>query len=619
MRAAAALVLLVLGCGPVRDELPAITVAVFQSDATVPLGHPLAGKPPAMIIEEPLLLKGIVLRQVDTVVICAIDWCTMSTDTYTHFRQTLAAAAGTSPDRVTIHCTHTHSGPVGGSTRDEVVQEVADRAARALRDALPRARRVTHVGTGAAEVQEFASNRRVPGPGGTIKVRYSSTKDAALRAEPIGLIDPKLRTVTLLAGATPLVRMHYYASHPQSFYGDGRVHPDTPGWARSRLEKEEGIPHLYFTGGAGNVTAGKFNDGSPEARASLVDHLADGMRRSIAATRIDPVGRVTWTTVPVRLAKRDGSGDLPVIDLIRLTLGEAEIIHLPGEPFVEYQLFATAARPDRFVAFAGYGDGGTGYICLDTTEGGYEPTASRVAEPTEVSLKSGITRLLQDRKIRVIIFGGHPDDPESAAGGLVAMLTKAGHDVICAYGTTFRGDRTLGGEPEATVRQREATAACKILGASTKFFPYAHEKFFADAETVKAVSGWLAEVKPDVVVTHWPMDTHENHHTVSSLVWQAYAHKGGWSLYYFEVMTGQQTLGFKPDLYLDLAGVWEIKKAALDCHVSQHPEKIWEFHDGMHRNRGSECGVARAEAYTLVEAKEGCAVLPVSFLHRKAP
>jgi hypothetical protein len=38
----------------------------------------------------------------------------------------------------------------------------------------------------------------------------------------------------------------------------------------------------------------------------------------------------------------------------------------------------------------------------------------------------------------------------------------------------------------------------------------------------------------------------------------------------------------------------------------------------MHRRRGAECGVAFAEAYCLVEAKEGCPLLPVSFLERAA-
>ena len=121
-------------------------------------------------------------------------------------------------------------------------------------------------------------------------------------------------------------------------------------------------------------------------------------------------------------------------------------------------------------------------------------------------------------------------------------------------------------------------------------------------------------VKPDIVVTHWPLDTHPNHHVVSSLVWQCYTHQGGWNLYFFEVMTGQQTLGFEPDLYLDIAGVRELKRQALLEHKSQEPEAIWTAHERMHRQRGAECGREYAEAYRLVEAKKGCPLLPVRFV-----
>jgi hypothetical protein len=38
------------------------------------------------------------------------------------------------------------------------------------------------------------------------------------------------------------------------------------------------------------------------------------------------------------------------------------------------------------------------------------------------------------KKLRVVVFGGHPDDPESGAGGLIAILTRQGHEVICDYG-----------------------------------------------------------------------------------------------------------------------------------------------------------------------------------------
>jgi N-acetylglucosamine malate deacetylase 1 len=217
------------------------------------------------------------------------------------------------------------------------------------------------------------------------------------------------------------------------------------------------------------------------------------------------------------------------------------------------------------------------------------------------------------KKLTVVVFGGHPDDPESGAGGLIKTLTGLGHEVILAYGTAFRDDRRLFGRPEAEVRRSEASAACKILGATPKFFPYAHEKLVADAKTLQVVSAWFAEIKPDIVVTHWPLDTHPNHHAVSSLVWQCYQRKGGWNLYFFEVMTDQQTIAFKPELYLDIKSVRDIKRRALDQHKSQDPAEIWTAHERMHRRRGAECGTEFAEAYSLVEAKQGCPLLPASF------
>jgi LmbE family N-acetylglucosaminyl deacetylase len=222
-----------------------------------------------------------------------------------------------------------------------------------------------------------------------------------------------------------------------------------------------------------------------------------------------------------------------------------------------------------------------------------------------------------NKKLKIVVFGGHPDDPESGAGGLIATLTRQGHEVICAYGTTFRGDRRFFGRPEGEVRKEEATAACKVLGAKPKFFPYAHEKLVADEATLKEVVSWLAEVKPDIVVTHWPLDTHENHHVVSSLVWRCYQRSGGWNLYFLEVMTDQQTIGFAPDLFLDIAPVRDLKKRSLEEHKSQGPEEIWQVHEQMHRRRGAQCGVNYAEAYKLVEAKQGCPLLPISFLRSK--
>jgi hypothetical protein len=78
-------------------------------------------------------------------------------------------------------------------------------------------------------------------------------------------------------------------------------------------------------------------------------------------------------------------------------------------------------------------------------------------------------------------------------------------------------------------------------------------------------------------------------------------------------MTDQQTIGFAPELLLDIGEVRDVRKRSLGEHKGQGPPEIWQAHERMQRRRGTECGAEYAEAYKLVEAKDGCPLLPVSF------
>src|SRR5262249_2087298 len=118
-----------------------------------------------------------------------------------------------------------------------------DRAVKAVSDAVKAALKTTskwtHLGIGKARVDKVASNRRILGADGKIKhVRYSATRDAKVRAEPEGLIDPYLRSLSFWNGDKALAVLHYYATHPMSYYGDGRVTSDFCGLARDKRAAE---------------------------------------------------------------------------------------------------------------------------------------------------------------------------------------------------------------------------------------------------------------------------------------------------------------------------------------------------------------------------------------------
>jgi hypothetical protein len=290
------------------DETP-LKIAVFQADITPPLGAPLCDAlvPPAEKIVDPLSARGVVLLSSNKpIVLCALDWVGIGNSGYDEFREALASAAGTTRDRVAVHCLHQHDAPGCDFAADELLiphhlgnklfdvpfaRTAMQRTAEAVKAGLANARAVTHVGYGKGKVEEVASNRRVLGPDDKVKyVRYSSTKDEKIRAEPEGTIDPFVHLLSFWNGEEPLVSMTYYATHPQSYYGQGGVSCDFPGLARGIRDKElPGVFHVHFDGAGGNVTAGKYNDGAPENRPVLARRLADGMKTAFAATKKYPI------------------------------------------------------------------------------------------------------------------------------------------------------------------------------------------------------------------------------------------------------------------------------------------------------------------------------------------
>jgi hypothetical protein len=433
--------------------MPALHLATFSCDVTPPAGHPLCGGgvEPVRAVDDPLRALGVILLGMgQPVVLCALDWCGVRNEAHVRWRRALADAAHTVPENVALQCVHQHNAPFADPEGerllaalpepvhsldlkflDRVVQQTGDAVKGALAKTVP----FTHIGVGKARVEQVASNRRILGPPDdkVIATRFSATKDAKIRDFPEGLIDPWLRTLSFWNGDKPLAALHYYATHPQSYYGDGRVTSDFPGLARQRRQDDDGrVLQVYFTGCAGNITAGKYNDGSKENRPVLRDRIYQAMVEAWKTTERHPVAGWEWRVEPVALPPRsehafqaDGSrkivedtkqakmrrvnaafqlGWLQRVDqpipLTCLDLGKAQVVHLPGEPFIEFQLKAQELRPDRFVCVAGYGDGGPGYIppARAYFEGGYEVTVALSGPKSERIIQQALVKLMKAEK-----------------------------------------------------------------------------------------------------------------------------------------------------------------------------------------------------------------------------
>ncbi len=210
------------------------------------------------------------------------------------------------------------------------------------------------------------------------------------------------------------------------------------------------------------------------------------------------------------------------------------------------------------------------------------------------------------QKKKIVCAGAHPDDPESGCGGSLAKFALAGNDVTIIYLTT--GEAGIEGKSHdeaAAIRKQEALNACKILNAKPIFAGQVDGDTIMNNDWVNKMYDLINSEKPDIVFTHWPLDSHKDHQIASLLTvqsWLRTQHK--WQLYFFEVCAGEQTLTFHPTEYVDITDTQDPKKKAVYCHVSQDPESIYACgHAAMEDFRGRELGVKAAEAFVRLNGK----------------
>ena len=215
-----------------------------------------------------------------------------------------------------------------------------------------------------------------------------------------------------------------------------------------------------------------------------------------------------------------------------------------------------------------------------------------------LSMQAG-EKWLQGYK-KVLIIGAHPDDPESMCAGTMLKLKAMGAEVVAVYLTS--GEAGIVGkthEQARTIRQAEARKACEVLGVRAVFLTQTDGNAEVNKERYAEMKALIEAEQPDMVITHWPIDSHRDHRVCSILVYDAWRMTGrGFDLYYSEVMTGMQTQNFTPSLWVDITDYRDKKIEAYLCHESQELEgAVKEYHDTMERMRGMECQAKYAEAF----------------------
>ena len=127
-----------------------------------------------------------------------------------------------------------------------------------------------------------------------------------------------------------------------------------------------------------------------------------------------------------------------------------------------------------------------------------------------------------DGKLRIIVFGAHPDDAEYKAGGSAVKWARQGHHVKLVSVTNGDiGHWKEAGGPLALRRAAEVAACAKKLGVTSQVLDIHDGELVPTLEYRKLLTRVIREWKADIVIAPRPWDYHPDHRYVGVLIQDA--------------------------------------------------------------------------------------------------
>jgi LmbE family N-acetylglucosaminyl deacetylase len=192
-----------------------------------------------------------------------------------------------------------------------------------------------------------------------------------------------------------------------------------------------------------------------------------------------------------------------------------------------------------------------------------------------------------DSPLRVLCLGAHSDDIEIGCGGTILKLIDTYRDAIEFCWVVFSGSAQRAAEASASAGKFLHDVAKKnviLKNFRDGYFPYIGGE-------IKDVFEWLKpQFAPDIVLTHYRNDRHQDHRTISDLTWNTYRNH---FILEYEVPKFDGDLG-SPNYFVTLPSrIFERKNAIILESFSSQSEKHWLTQDtltALLRLRGIETG-----------------------------
>ena len=212
--------------------------------------------------------------------------------------------------------------------------------------------------------------------------------------------------------------------------------------------------------------------------------------------------------------------------------------------------------------------------------------------------------------MRIVCIHAHPDDAEILAGGTLALLAEAGHEIVIVSMTPGDcGSRSNPPSQIAAMRRQEAAQSAKLIGAEYRCAEFRDMAIFNTDDARRRVTEIVRSTRPDLILTAAPVDYHCDHEAASILVRDACfaASAPNYTtnqphpaaaldaiphVYLMDSLGGVDRSGsaLEPDFVVDVKTVFETKRRMLACHASQQ--------DWLRKQHGIDDPVAEMERWT---------------------
>jgi 4-oxalomesaconate hydratase len=210
-------------------------------------------------------------------------------------------------------------------------------------------------------------------------------------------------------------------------------------------------------------------------------------------------------------------------------------------------------------------------------------------------------------KPRVVVVVAHPADFCSRSGGTLIKYVRAGCAVKIIWlsrgetdesQTLYTAKPGISVEEVGKIRELEALAAAKVVGAEGRMMGFADNPIRTTDERIEMLAKEMADFKATLILTHWKNEvTYPSHWITGQSAIQAgqIAHVP-WNIHFFEPNIGTATrVGFIPDHHVDITEVFDQKIEALKQLPTQ--PNLVEQYTACARWRGLEAGCRYAEAF----------------------